>query len=74
MYRLFKRVKDLLKETETLRDERKEFMSQIEDLSRQVAGLRLKEEEHLTTELRIKERLNSIATDISVTGKGNVSF
>eukprot|EP00111_Clytia_hemisphaerica_P004625 TCONS_00013286-protein len=67
---LFKRVKDLLKETETLRDERKEFMSQIEALSKQVAGLRLKEEEHLTTELRIKERLNSIATGIHVSEKG----
>ena len=67
---LFKRVKDLLKETEKLRDERKEFMTRIDRLTNQVSGLRLKEEEHVTSELRIKERLNVIANDIDVTEKG----
>lgn len=67
---LFKRVKDLLKETEKLRDERKEFMTRIDRLTNQVSGLQLKEEEHVTSELRIKERLNVIANDIDVTDKG----
>ena len=67
---LFKRVKDLLKETEKLRDERKEFMTRIDKLTNQVSGLQLKEEEHITSELRIKERLNVIANDIDVTDKG----
>ena len=67
---LFKRVKDLLKETEQLRDERKEFTTQIEELSRQVAGLRMKEEEHVTSELKIKESLNAIGNEVDITSKG----
>jgi len=67
---LFKRVKDLLKETEKLRDERKEFTTQIEALSLQVQGLRMKEEEHVTSELKIKETLNAIGNDADVTSKG----
>ena len=67
---LFKRVKDLLKETEQLRDERKDFMERINKLSSQVTGLQMKEEEHITSEWRIRERLNVIANDIDVTEKG----
>ena len=45
-------------------------MTRIDRLTNQVSGLRLKEEEHVTSELRIKERLNVIANDIDVTEKG----
>ena len=67
---LFQRVKELLKETELLRSERKTLCQSIEALSDDLESMRKKDAEKSAKEVKLDERLSILADEMKITAKG----
>lgn len=67
---LFQRVKELLKETELLRSERKTLCQTIEALSDDLEAMRKKDAEKSAKEIKLEERLSLLADEMKITAKG----